>query len=270
MSSRLLTSAFSARACARSAPRDARRCVAGGVGQRLQRFGQRDQRGERRAHVVRDARRAARCAAAPIPSRPPPAAPRRRSARAPARSRSGAPGVELLRLLGDQQPARLRRLERQHAAHAHRRLQRHVVPGLRRQRGGGEAGRLALAKAQSATLASKPGGARRRRDREAVVRVGHQHHARGRRNGAAPRPRRVSTTCALERAPDSSRASSNSDCARRSRLVDTRGPKRRPGGELADQQADAEHHGEGHAGTARRRPRTRGAAARRRNRRPPR
>ena len=47
--------------------------------------------------------------------------------------------VELLHLLRNQQPARLCRLERQHAAHAHRRLQRHVVPGLRRQRRGRQA-----------------------------------------------------------------------------------------------------------------------------------
>ncbi|EWS54666.1 hypothetical protein X551_02511 [Methylibium sp. T29] len=53
-------------------------------------------------------------------------------------------GLELAALLGDQQQPRLRGLQRQHAARAHRRLQRQVEPGGAGQGVGPESGRVAV------------------------------------------------------------------------------------------------------------------------------
>ena len=129
-----------------------------------------DQRRQRRAHVVRDGAPAARCAAAPTPSRPPPAAPRRRSARAPARSRSARASVSsCCACSGISSQRGCAGSQRQHAAHPHRRLQRHVVPGLRRQRGGGQAGGLAVAEGPVGDAGVEAGRRRRRACTQPVV-----------------------------------------------------------------------------------------------------
>ena len=150
-----------------------------------------------------------------------PAAPRRRSAPAPARSRSARASVSsCCACSGISSQRGLRGLERQHAAHAHRRLQRHVVPGLGRQRVGAEPGRLAVVERPSRRRWHRQPAARGAGGmHQPVVGIGHQHAAPGRRKlrctAASPELghlRRVSS------APDRSRANSNSDCARRSRL----------------------------------------------------
>ncbi len=145
MSSRLLTSRIHAPRFLAQAPRAMSRCAAsaGSAGSARATRPAPIERGQRRAQVVRDRGRAANCAGAPTPSAPWRPAPPRRSARARARWRAGrrrcrAAGAAPARAAG----AGSRGCSAEHAAHAHRRLQRQVQRGAGRQRVGAVAGGL--------------------------------------------------------------------------------------------------------------------------------
>ena len=235
MSSRLPTSALSSRACATMARAASRLRPSRQV--RLQRFGQRDQRGERRAHVVRDGaeQRIAQALRFDLDHR----ALRHVHVVHPLQ-RNGdlaRQRVELLRLLRNQQPARLRGLQRQHAAHAHRRLQRHVVPALRRQCGGAPGPRAARG--------GRPSRPRWRRSRRAACSGSSRRSASSVTSTSAGPPKWRCTAAApmrhhllgLQRGREFAR---ELEQRLRAPLAAGRhaGGKAQPRGELPDQQAD--------------------------------
>ena len=207
MSSRLLTCELMRSAASRIEPRELGLPAVAGRLRHRQRVGHADQRGQRRAQVVRDRgeQRVAQALRLHL---------HRRALRhvhvvdALQRDRQQRrAGVEQAALLGPGQARRVARLDRQHAAHAHRRLQRQVEDGRGRQVLVPWPAASSWSKAHCAMPGSMPDGSvgRGHRRRQPVLQVGHQQRRRCASNSDFRKRAAISAICSAISAPDRSR-----------------------------------------------------------------